>query len=82
MDRLVAGDEAGAWSILEEALLGGADPVGLHVDLLAAAMGEIGERWAVDELSIADEHRATALASRLVGRLGPRFVRRCRRRPM
>lgn len=80
VDRLVAGDEAGAWSILEEALLGGADPVGLHVDLLAAAMGEIGERWAVDELSIADEHRATALASRLVGRLGPRFVRRGRRR--
>ena len=80
VDRLVAGDEAGAWSILEEALMGGADPVGLHVDLLAGALGEIGERWAADELPIADEHRATALATRLVGRLGPRFVRRGRRR--
>src|SRR4029077_16129609 len=35
---------------------------------------------AAGELTIADEHRATAIALRLVGRLGPRFARRGRKR--
>jgi len=36
----------------------------------------IGDAWAAGRLDIAVEHRASAIALRLVGRLGPRFVRR------
>jgi excisionase family DNA binding protein len=79
-DRLVAGDEAGAWRILEEAAAAGMPPSALLVELLAPALRSIGDRWAAGELVIADEHRASAVAARLVGRLGPRHTRPGRRR--
>lgn len=75
VDRLVAGDEAGAWSLIQDALVGGLDPVGVHLELLAPAMEAIGEDWEAGRSTVAEEHRATAVAQRLVGRLGPRFAR-------
>jgi excisionase family DNA binding protein len=75
-ERLCAADEAGAWRVVEETLIAGAEPVDILVDVLAPAMERIGGRWVAGELSIADEHRATAVALRLIGRLGPRFARR------
>jgi excisionase family DNA binding protein len=80
--RLVAADEAGSWAILESALASGAEPDRILLDLLAPAMVEIGDGWATGTIDIADEHRATAVAQRLVGRLGPRFARRGRKRGM
>jgi excisionase family DNA binding protein len=74
-DRLVAGDEAGAWSLIQDAMVGGLDPVAVHIELLAPAMRSIGDGWQSGALSVGDEHRATSVAQRLVGRLGPRFVR-------
>ncbi len=79
-DRLVANDEPGAWRIVEDVLVGGAEPPDALVDLVAPAMARVGDRWAAGELNVADEHRATAVAQRIVGRLGPRFARRGRRR--
>jgi excisionase family DNA binding protein len=80
--RLVAADEAGSWAVLESALASGADPDRVLVDLLGPALTEIGDGWAAGTLDVADEHRATAVAQRLVGRLGPRFARRGRKRGM
>lgn len=80
VDRLLANDEPGAWTVVEGAQLAGLDATAVHLDLLAPALRTIGERWARGEVSVADEHRATAVATRLVGRLGPQFVRRGRRR--
>jgi excisionase family DNA binding protein len=74
--RLVAGDEIGAWGVVEAALAAGAEPAAIHLDVLAPAMVAIGEAWAAGELDVSIEHRASAIALRLVGRLGPRFVRR------
>ena len=79
-DRLVAGDEGGAWSLVEGALAGGRGPVDVHLDLLAGAMRLVGDRWAEGTTTVDEEHRATAVCHRLVGRLGPRFVRRGRNR--
>jgi excisionase family DNA binding protein len=79
-DRLMAGDESGAWSVVEAALASGEAPDSIHVDLLAPALRRIGEGWHTGVVSIAEEHRATAVATKLVGRLGPRFSRRGRRR--
>jgi methanogenic corrinoid protein MtbC1 len=80
VDRLCANDEAGSWRIVEDALAAGADPPDVLVELLAPAMARVGDRWAAGELTVAYEHRATAIAHRVVGRLGPRFARRGRRR--
>jgi len=79
-DRMVAGDEAGAWTVVEGALASGADAGDIYVDLLTPALVAIGEAWRAGDLSVAEEHRASAVAQRIVGRLGPRFARRGRSR--
>jgi excisionase family DNA binding protein len=78
--RMVAADEAGGWTLIEAALASGATPDEVLLDLLAPAMRAVGDGWAAGTLSVADEHRASAVATRLVGRLGPRFARRGRKR--
>jgi excisionase family DNA binding protein len=79
-DRMVDGDERGAWNIVEAALSGGTAPADLHLEVLAPALRRIGEEWSRGIVTVADEHRATAIATRIVGRLGPRFARRGRPR--
>jgi len=74
--RLVAGDEAGAWTLLEAALASDATPEDLLLELIAPTLSDIGTRWERGELSVADEHRASAVAIRLISRLGARFARR------
>ena len=78
--RMVAGDEAGAWGVVEAALASGVEAADVYLDLLVPALEAVGDGWAAGELTVADEHRATAIAFRLVGRLGPRFARRGRKR--
>ncbi len=76
----MAGDGAGAWAVVEGALVSGASPRDIHLELLSPALRSIGSRWARGELSIAEEHRASVTAQRLVGQLGPRFAHRGRTR--
>jgi excisionase family DNA binding protein len=78
-ERLVAGDEAGAWAVIEAALASGMEPKAVYLDLLGAALRSIGDRWAQGQLSVGDEHQASTVASRLIGRLGPLFARRGRK---
>jgi excisionase family DNA binding protein len=78
--RMVAGDEAGAWSTVEAALASSLEPAEIYHELLVPALRHIGTGWANGSLSIADEHGATAVAQRIIGRLGPRFARRGRKR--
>ncbi len=80
INRLTRSDEAGAWTIVDEATRSGAAPDGLYLELLAPALREIGERWARGDCTVAEEHQASALVMRIIGRLGPRFARRGRRR--
>lgn len=78
--RLVAGDEAGAYQLLEAALASGSEPASLYLDLLAPALRRVGDAWAKGSLDVADEHRASAVTQRIIGRLGPLFRPRGRRR--
>ena len=74
--RLVAGDGSGSWGVIEAALAAGREPAEIYLDVIAPAMSSIGARWALGEIDVAAEHRASIIATRLVGRLGPRFARR------
>ena len=78
--RLVASDEAGAWDVLEEALASGMEPDQVLLELVGPALRSIGTLWEQGRLSVADEHRASSVAGRLIGRLGARFARRGHRR--
>ncbi len=79
--RLVAGDEAGAWAIVEARLGSGSDPDDVLLDELALAMRAVGDGWEAGDYTVDDEHRATGVATRMVGRLGARFTRRGPKRP-
>lgn len=76
--RLRAGDEGGAWGVVERALSAGTEPQGVLLEVVAPAMRSIGDAWERGELEVAEEHRASRVALRTVGRLGPRFTRRGR----
>jgi excisionase family DNA binding protein len=79
-ERMVEGDEAGAWAVVESALVSGVAPKEVILGVLAPAMRTLGEGWQEGRFTIAEEHRASTVALRLVGRLGPLFARRGRPR--
>ena len=74
--RLVAGDEAGAWAIVEGRLGSGSSPDEVLLDELGVAMRSVGEGWEAGEYTVDDEHRASGVATRVVARLGARFTKR------
>ena len=78
--RLVEGDEAGAWGVVEAALASGVEPAEIYTDVLSPALTAVGQRWHDGELSVAKEHLASAVAFRIIGRMGPRFLRKGRSR--
>ena len=73
-DRLVAGDEPGAWTIVEGRLSSGSDPDEILLDGLGEAMRSVGQGWEAGEYTVDDEHRAAGVATRVVARLGSRFT--------
>ncbi len=77
---LLKGDEAGAWAVIEEAVASGATSRAVDIELIGAAMREVGERWRRGSASVAAEHRASVIAHRLVGRAGAHAGRRGRHR--
>jgi len=72
---LVDGDEAGAWRVTQEALAAAFSLEDLYLDVLPASMRYVGDEWAAGRVTVAQEHRATTLMYRLIGRLGPGFIR-------
>lgn len=75
-DRLVAGDHNGAWALVRDRMERGQAPSALHLTLLGPALAQVGDRWAAGTISVADEHRATVVATRLLGRLAAAGGRR------
>ena len=71
--RLVAGDENGAWGIAQEMLAGGATPKQVYLELFVPALQRVGQLWEQGKITVADEHRASGVTQRLVGRMGPLF---------
>jgi excisionase family DNA binding protein len=65
-----------AWWLLQSHLGGGLDPSGVLTEMIVPALRSIGERWADGEVSVDEEHRATAVAQRVIGHLGMQFGRR------
>lgn len=73
--RLLAGDVTGSWSVVQAAMASGALPEHVYTQIVAPALTGIGEKWARGDVGIEDEHVASAVVGRLIGKLGPRFVR-------
>lgn len=67
------GDENQARTVVEGARANGVSPTELYFEVFAPTMIRIGELWEQNELSIAEEHIATAITERLIGILSPSF---------
>src|SRR3954462_2975856 len=72
--RMLRGDVAGSWQVLEAAMASGFDPGEIYVRLLAPSRHASGASWGSGRVSIDQEHRASSVAATLIGRLGPRFL--------
>lgn len=77
---LLAGNETHAWALLNDAHRAGMPVESLYLDALRPALHQIGDGWASGQISVAQEHLASAVVTRLVGRLGQRFASPGRRR--
>jgi len=75
---MVAADEAAAWTVVQEALGSGMEPLDFSLEILAPALEAVGDGWEAGTITVAEEHQASAIASRLIGRLGPSLRRRGR----
>lgn len=67
-DALVSGDTTDAWSALRTRLVDGATYTEVATDLIGPALVEVGVRWAERQITVAQEHLATANATMLLGR--------------
>lgn len=78
--RMMAGDAPGAIGVVDAALASGASPHDIYLEVLTPALHTIGDRWERGEIGVDQEHIATAVAIRVIGKLGPQFARRGRDR--
>ncbi len=75
-NRVTAFDDQGAWVTLEAALTAGLDPLDAYNDVIIPVLHRLGKEWRAGAISIAEEHAATNVCQRIVGRLGLRTSRR------
>jgi len=72
---ILRGERAVAVTILLEALHDGVDPVDIYVDVLQQALYRVGRLWESNEISVAEEHMATAITQFAIASIYPRLKR-------
>jgi excisionase family DNA binding protein len=79
-NRMLTGDVAGSWGVVEAAMAAGLEPRDVYVEVVGPILRDIGDAWRSGSLGIQQEHLASGVATTIIGRLGPRFGRRGRKR--
>ncbi|HEU4513549.1 MAG TPA: cobalamin-dependent protein [Nocardioidaceae bacterium] len=64
------GDRAGALDLVRRLQKDGASPLEVMTGVIAPAQARVGELWASDAWSVAQEHAATAVSEAVLGMLG------------
>jgi methanogenic corrinoid protein MtbC1 len=75
LEALLARDSARARRAIEDALAAGAPVPELYLGVLAPTLHEIGHRWAIGELNVAEEHYATTVAQSILDGLSRQLPR-------
>lgn len=65
---LSAGDELGARAVVDRLRDGGIEPLTLMEELFTPVLAHVGQDWADGVISVAAEHRASAICERLLAR--------------
>ena len=71
LQALLAGDRRVAATVVREELLRGAPAPDIYVGVLQEALYEIGRRWERNEITVAQEHMATAITQYVVSQVFP-----------
>jgi MerR family transcriptional regulator, light-induced transcriptional regulator len=74
LDALRAGSATAAEAVVAQALRADIDPAAIHSRVIEPAMNGIGELWQLGEITVADEHLATAICHEVLARLFPRLM--------
>lgn len=74
-DALLARDSARARGVVETALEQGVPVPDLYLAVLDPALREVGHRWAIGAINVAEEHYATAIAQSILDGLSRRLPR-------
>ena len=69
LQSLLQGERQGALGIAREALRVAAHPTDVYVDVFQRALGEIGRRWQLNRITVAQEHMATAIVQFVLAQL-------------
>jgi methanogenic corrinoid protein MtbC1 len=64
-----AGDRRRAFAAVEETRRGGLDFVDLYLEILQPALREVGRLWQANEMTVAEEHLATAISQMVMARV-------------
>ena len=75
LDALLRRDSARARRVVEEALENGAPVPDVYLGVLEPALREVGHRWAMGTLNVAEEHYATAVAQSILDALSRQLPR-------
>jgi methanogenic corrinoid protein MtbC1 len=73
LDALLRHDAATAARIVDEALVDGAAVDEIYLRILQPALYDVGHRWAMGELDVAEEHYTTAVTQQVLERLSARM---------
>lgn len=79
-NRLLAADASGAWKVVEAAQASGMSPIEVYVEMFVPTLRLVGERWESGEAGVDEEHQVSVMMTRLIGRMGPSFSTRGRRK--
>ena len=67
-DRMLSGDLAGSWQVVEAAMAAGREPRDIYVEVLAPTLHAVGDLWQSGAVGIEQEHLASSVAASLIGR--------------
>jgi len=78
LDSLIKADKKRAQEIIEEALANGVSLEDIYMEIFQKVLVRVGELWHRDQMTVAQEHYATALTQNIMGQLYPRIFARPR----
>jgi methanogenic corrinoid protein MtbC1 len=69
LEAILVGNRRSAAAILENALTSGRTVLDLYTHVVQEALYEIGRQWQANQITVADEHRATAITQYVLAQL-------------
>lgn len=76
VQRLLDADQSGAWKVIEAAQASGMSIAAVYSEMIVPGLQKVGAQWHEGNISIAQEHAASQVATRLVSRLSAQIARR------